>query len=212
MGDTMAGDTSEEVPRNRRSVRATRTAGRRTRSHLLDVATRLFKQQGFNGVAVTAIADAADAFPSQITYYFHSKEALFVEAACRDILHVAKRAEAAAARARTPTTYTHALVSTVLAADGVSFFIEALVLARQRPDLSVQVERTINRLHEDGARAFERVLARRGWQPTSAPTIMSRKFWAILLGVALEGLSHGQSSADMSASMREVLGTMATTA
>ena len=35
-------------------------------------------------------AAAADAFPSQITYYFRTKEALFVEAACRDMLYVAR--------------------------------------------------------------------------------------------------------------------------
>src|SRR5215813_10467091 len=86
----------------RHGARATRTAGQRMRSRLLDAASALFKERGLNGASITAIAGAADAFPSQVTYYFRSKEAMFVEAACRDMLHIAKRAEDAAARARTP--------------------------------------------------------------------------------------------------------------
>src|ERR1043166_4730471 len=66
------------------AVRATRTAGRRMRSLLLDGASRLFKEKGLAGTSISDIAAAADAFPSQITYYFRTKEALFVEAACRD--------------------------------------------------------------------------------------------------------------------------------
>ena len=48
--------------------------------------------------SIADIAAAADAFPSQITYYFRTKEALFVEAACRDMLYVARAAEQAALR------------------------------------------------------------------------------------------------------------------
>ena len=70
------------------TVRATRTAGRQMRSRLLDAASRLFKEQGLAAVSIADIATAANAFPSQITYYFRTKEALFVEAACRDVLYV----------------------------------------------------------------------------------------------------------------------------
>jgi AcrR family transcriptional regulator len=191
------------------SARATRTAGQLKRSRLLDVATRLFKEHGLSGVSISAIADAADAFPSQITYYFHTKEALFVEAACRDMLHIAERAELAAARARTPHTYMRTLVDTVLEADGLALFIEALVLSRQRPDLAPQVARTVERLHVDGARAFQGELSRRGWRAYNAPLVTSRKFWAIALGIALEGQGMGRSAAEMSAAMRNALGEMA---
>src|ERR1700757_4628143 len=77
------------------AVRATRSAGRKMRSLLLDAASRLFKEQGLSGTSISDIAAAADAFPSQITYYFRTKEALFVEAACRDMLYVARAAEQA---------------------------------------------------------------------------------------------------------------------
>ena len=82
------------------AVRATRSAGRQMRSRLLDVASGLFKEHGLAGTSISEIAAAADAFPSQITYYFRTKEALFVEAACRDMLYVARAAEQAALRPR----------------------------------------------------------------------------------------------------------------
>ena len=85
--------TDERQVDPRHSVRATRTAGRQMRSRLLDAASRLFREKGPAGVSIADIAEAADAFPSQITYYFRTKEALFVEAACRDVLYVGRAAE-----------------------------------------------------------------------------------------------------------------------
>src|SRR5262249_24930669 len=119
----------------RHGVRATRSASRRMRSRLLDAASALFRAHGRNGPPIPRIPCAADAFPSQVTYYFRTKEALFVEAACRDMLHIAERVEKAGARARTPESYRRALVDTVVGADdGLALFIEALTLARQRQD------------------------------------------------------------------------------
>src|ERR1700751_2283982 len=95
------------------AVRATRSAGRKMRSVLLDAASRLFKERGLSGASISDIATAADAFPSQITYYFRTKEALFVEAACRDMLYLARATEQAALHATTPRDYTRALVVTL---------------------------------------------------------------------------------------------------
>src|SRR3954454_16736157 len=133
-----ASDPRPSDPRH--SARATRTAGRAMRSRLLDAASRLFREKGLSGVSVADIAEAADAFPSQITYYFRTKEALFVEAACRDVLYVGRAAEQAALQAQTPRDYTRALVETVTATDSVAFFTEALTLTRRRQDLAPLVE------------------------------------------------------------------------
>jgi AcrR family transcriptional regulator len=191
----------------RHSARATRDAGQRMRSILLDAASTLFKAHGLGGTSITAIAGAADAFPSQVTYYFRTKEALFVEAACRDVLHIAERTEKAAARARTPKAYAGALVDGVV--DGLAFFVEALTLARQRPDLSPQIARTIERLHVEGARAYAGQMARHGWRTHDAPDVSARRFWTIALGVALEGHAMGRDAAAMAAAMREALGDVA---
>jgi AcrR family transcriptional regulator len=181
------------------------------RSRLLDAASALFKAHGLNGTSITAIASASDAFPSQITYYFRTKEALFVEAACRDILHIAERAEKAAARARTPKAYTRAVIDSVVGADGIPLFIEALTLTRQRPDLVPQVARTIERLHVEGARAYAREMDRHGWRTHYAPDVAARRFWTVALGIALEGHSTGRSASEMSEAMREALGELAET-
>ena len=107
--------TTPETPAGdpKHAVRATRSAGRQMRSRLLDGASRLFRERGLAGTSISDIAAAADAFPSQITYYFRTKEALFVEAACREMLYVARAAEQAALQADTPRDYTRALVETV---------------------------------------------------------------------------------------------------
>src|SRR6478609_2162837 len=128
------------------AVRATRSAGRQMRSRLLDVASGLFKERGLSGTSISDIAAVADAFPSQITYYFRTKEALFVEAACRDVLYVARAAEQSALQAETPRDYTRTLAETVTAPDSVAFFTEALTPAHRRPALQPLVGRTIERL------------------------------------------------------------------
>ena len=100
--------TAPETPAGdpKHAARATRTAGRQMRSRLLDGASRLFKERGLAGTSISDIAAAADAFPSQITYYFRTKEALFVEAACREMLYLARATEQAALQAHTPREYT----------------------------------------------------------------------------------------------------------
>ena len=147
-----ASEMSADDPKH--AARATRTAGRQMRSRLLDGASRLFREGGLAGTSISDIAAAADAFPSQITYYFRTKEALFVEAACREVLYLARATEQAALQAHTPREYTHALAETVTATDTVAFFAEALTLTRRRQDLAPLVERTIERLHSEGTRAY----------------------------------------------------------
>ncbi|MFB6449499.1 TetR/AcrR family transcriptional regulator C-terminal domain-containing protein [Bradyrhizobium tunisiense] len=191
------------------ATRATRSAGRKMRSLLLDAASPLFREGGLSGTAITDIAAAADAFPSQITYYFRTKEALFVECACRELLYLARATEQAALKARTPLEYTQALAVTVTASDSVAFFAEALTLTRRRQDLAPLVERTIERLHGEGARAYADQVARHGWRSLRAPDESSRRFWAVAIGVILEGYAMGRSPEALCAEMLRVLGEQA---
>jgi AcrR family transcriptional regulator len=191
------------------AVRATRTAGRQMRSRLLDAASRLFKERGLAAVSVADIAAVADAFPSQITYYFRTKEALFVEAACRDVLYVARAAEQHAGRQLSPEDYTGALVDSVMGSDAVGFFVEAMTLTRRRQDLAPLVERTVERLHAEGLRAYAAEIAARGWHSRLDPETSARRFWAIAIGVTLEGQAMGRSPDDLAAEMRRLLGPQA---
>src|SRR3954449_5392430 len=112
--------------------RATRAAGQQTRRALLDAAGPLFREHGLAGVSQADIARAAGTFPSQVTYYFGSKEALFVEVACRGVLHAANDVERAGARTRTPRTYVRAVVRTALASPALLNFVEPALLVRRR--------------------------------------------------------------------------------
>ena len=170
----------------RRAARATRQAGRQRRSQLLDAASTLFANRGLADVSLNEIADAADAFPSQVTYYFGSKEALFVEAACRDVLRAGIEVERAGARARTRHTYSRAIVNAATHSTALPNFIEAMLLARRRPELAPLVERTLERLHLEGARAVRENLDRRGWAIVTTPDELARAFWATVLGVVLQ--------------------------
>ena len=202
-----ATDKRQSDPRH--SVRATRTAGRQMRSRLLDAASRLFRERGLAGVSIADIAEAADAFPSQITYYFRTKEALFVEAACRDVLYVGRAAEQHAGKQLSPQAYTSALVESVMGTDAVGFFVEAMTLTRRRQDLAPLIERTVERLHAEGLRAYAAEMAARGWQSRLDPETSARRFWAIAIGVTIEGQAMGRSSDQLAAEMRRLLGPQA---
>ena len=201
--------TDERQADPRHSVRATRTAGREMRSRLLDAASRLFREKGPAGVSIADIAEAADAFPSQITYYFRTKEALFVEAACRDVLYVGRAAEQHAGKQLSPQGYTSALVESVMGTDAVGFFVEAMTLTRRRQDLAPLIERTVERLHAEGLRAYAAEMAARGWQSRLDPETSARRFWAIAIGVTLEGQAMGRSADQLAAEMLRLLGTQA---
>jgi AcrR family transcriptional regulator len=191
------------------AARATRTAGRQMRSRLLDAASRLFRERGLAAVSIADIAAAADAFPSQITYYFRTKEALFVEAACREALYVARAAEQHAGRQLSPSDYTRALVESVMESDALGFFVEAMTLTRRRQDLAPLIERTVERLHAEGLRAYAAEMAARGWQTRLDPETSARRFWAIAIGVTLEGQAMGRAPEALAAEMLRLLGPQA---
>ena len=195
----------------RHSARATRTSGRRTRSQLLDAASRLFRARGLADVALTEIAAKADAFPSQVTYYFGSKEALFVEAACRDVLHAAAAVEAAGRRTRTREQYARRLTEVALDSPALLTFAEALLLARTRSELRPLIARTLDRLHDEGARAVDDHYRARRWTLQAPAAAVARGFWATVLGIALESAGAG-GAFDLAAAQSAVLATLTVSA
>ncbi len=62
------------------SSRIATRSGRDTRQALLDAATRLFAQRGFDGTSVREIAEAAHVNLAMVSYHFSGKEGLY--AAC----------------------------------------------------------------------------------------------------------------------------------
>jgi hypothetical protein len=59
-------------------------------------------------------------------------------------------------------------------------------LARFDPALAAQVARTLERLHQEGARAVTAALVANGWALRTSPMVEARAFWATVLGVALQ--------------------------
>jgi hypothetical protein len=82
-------------------------------------------------------------------------------------------------------------------------------LTRRRQDLAPLVERTIERLHSEGARAYAAQIARHGWRSLRAPDESSRRFWAVAVGVILEGYAMGRAPEALCAEMLRVLGEQA---
>ncbi|MEW6318438.1 MAG: TetR/AcrR family transcriptional regulator C-terminal domain-containing protein, partial [Pseudomonadota bacterium] len=72
--------------------------------------------------------------------------------------------------------------------------------------------RTIERLHGEGARAYASQVARHGWRSLRAPDESSRRFWAVAIGVILEGYAMGRSPEQLCAEMLRVLGEQAKSA
>jgi AcrR family transcriptional regulator len=189
----MAYKDARAMPEPATYPRATRAAGQQTRRALLDAAATLFDGRGIADVSAAEIARAAGTFPSQVTYYFGSKEALFVESACRGVLYAARDVERAAMRTRTPRSYVRAVVTAALASPALLSFAEAALLVRRRPDLAPLVRETFARLHDEAERAVLESLHRRGWQLRSDAATEARGFWAAILGVVLEGAASGDT-------------------
>jgi AcrR family transcriptional regulator len=178
--------------------------GQRMRSRLLDAAATRFKAFGLADVSVAEIAADAGAFPSQVTYYFGSKEALFVEAACREMLYLARDAEAASSNPKNEYDYIETLVHKVVGAPGLHLFVEALALAHRRLDLQPQVQRTFERLDAESDRALQEHRAKQG-QPPGNTAVHAHRFWVIALGMGARGGATGESPQFLAAEMLALL-------
>ncbi len=167
--------------------RASRASGRQTRSALLHAATELFASDG-DAVPLSRICLHAGAHPNQVTYYFGSKEALFVEVACAAVLRAGRHAEETAAGASTVRAYTHALVTTLLGveAEGVRLFVEAMLLAGRRPEHQPAIDAALATLYGAGERALMGTLVRTGWKLRADAAIEARAFWSAVFGIVVQ--------------------------
>ena len=179
------------------------------RGRLVAAAREVMYANGVNGTSLADIAAAAGVPLGNVYYYFRTKEALFVEAACRDVLYVGRAAEQNAGRRLSPQDYTRSLVESVMNSDALGFFVEAMTLTRRRRDLAPLIERTVERLHAEGLRAYAAEMIARGWRSRLDPATSARRFWAIAVGVTLEGHAMGRSPAHLTEEMLRLLGPQA---
>ena len=172
--------------------RGSREAGKATRQALLRAATAVFGEQG-ETASVAQICKQANAYPNQVTYYFGSKEHLFVEVACTAVLHAGRRAEEAATSTTTVGEYTHALISTLLGeqARNVELFTTAMSMASRRADLRPQIAEALVALHRRGAEALMRTLVRTGWELRAPIDVEAKAFWSAIFGLVIQQAAAG---------------------
>jgi AcrR family transcriptional regulator len=187
--DDQTAARGHDTPRS--AHRATRQAGRSTRATILAAASELFRERGLAGTSIGDIARAADVFPSQIAYYFGTKDRLFVASACHDVLRAAREVERAGARAGTPDEYVRAIVTTALAEPSLLTFAEAMLLAGRDPELSEPITEAFEILHREGERATRETLARHNWTLRTTPEIEARAYWATVIGVVVQRAATG---------------------
>jgi hypothetical protein len=60
-------------------------------------------------------------------------------------------------------------------------------------------------------RAYAGQIERHGWRSLRDPDASSRRFWALAIGVMIEGFAMGRSSEELATEMLRVLGDQATT-
>lgn len=182
------------VSQTGRAARGTRESGRQTRDALFAAATELFLEHG-DGVAITQICAAAGAHPNQVTYYYGSKERLFVEVACAAVLRAGKRAEDDAATAETVGDYTEKLVGSLLGAGApsVELFVEAMLMTGRRGELRDLITDTLRTLHSSGEDALIRTLMRTGWQLRAGIDVEAKAFWSAIFGLVIQKTATGES-------------------
>lgn len=172
--------------------RARRSGGQQTKRALLRAADQVFSEQG-ETASVAQICARANAFPNQVTYYFGSKEQLFVEVACAAILRAGRHAEESAAAATSVRDYTRTLVETLLGpqARNVELFTTAMLLVSRRPDLRQHITDTLATLHDRGEAALLNTLVRTGWQLRADIGVEARAFWSAIFGLIVQNAATG---------------------
>ncbi|WP_329080940.1 MULTISPECIES: TetR/AcrR family transcriptional regulator C-terminal domain-containing protein [unclassified Streptosporangium] len=173
-----------------------RSRGRRTRTRLLERAVVLFTERDFGSVSVAEIAATADAHPNQITYYFGSKDALFVHAAFLMLLRDAERLEPIGHRQRTPKAFREALARTALALPAVPIAVQAMSITRHRPELQPLAQQNLGLLFRQAQRYLTAVLECHDWVIDRPADTEARTFWSAVLGARLisESGFDGRSS------------------
>jgi TetR/AcrR family transcriptional regulator, regulator of cefoperazone and chloramphenicol sensitivity len=175
-----------------------RIRGRRTRAQILDQAVSLFAVRGFDAVSVAEIAAAAGAHPNQITYYFGSKDSLFVHAAFRMLLRDAERLEPVGRRQRTPEAFRTALARTALVLPALPAAVQAMSITRRRPELHSVAEQSLGLLFHQAERYLGEILQRRDWTIDRPAGVEARTFWSAVLGARLIFESgYGGSSSEI---------------
>jgi AcrR family transcriptional regulator len=162
-----------------------RARGRLTRARILEQAAGLFAGHDYAAVSVAEIARAARAHPHQVTYYFGSKDALFVQAAFLLLLREARGLEPVGLRQRTPAAFRATVARATLALPALPVAVRAMSISHLRPELQKLAQRRLAVLFRQAEHYLARVLERRGWTLDRPIDVEVRTFWSAVLGARL---------------------------
>ncbi|MFI6076276.1 TetR/AcrR family transcriptional regulator C-terminal domain-containing protein [Actinoplanes sp. NPDC051343] len=162
-----------------------RARGRRTRARILDQAAELFAGQDYAAVSVAEIARSAGAHPHQVTYYFGSKDALFVQAAFLLLLREARDLEPIGLRQRTPAAFREAVARTTLTLPALPVVVRAMSISRLRPELQKLAQHRLAILFRQAEHYLAGVLERHDWTLDRPIEVEVRTFWSAVLGARL---------------------------
>jgi AcrR family transcriptional regulator len=177
------------VEKKRTEARSTpprsRDRGRATRHRLIEATARLCRERPGAEVSVAEIADAAGAFPNQVTYYFGSKDALLVRAAFLGLLHDARRIERIGRQAPDAAAFRRNIARAVLAMPSLPSVTRALAAGISKPELAPVVDQHLQLLFRQSERFVSRLIDSRGWKARRPLNVEARTFWSTALGAVL---------------------------
>ncbi|MFF2319412.1 TetR/AcrR family transcriptional regulator C-terminal domain-containing protein [Arthrobacter sp. NPDC058097] len=159
--------------------------GHSTKGRILDSAVKLYLANPSAKVSVAAIAADAGVFPNQVTYYFGSKDSLFIHAAFLALLHDAERLEAIGHSAGTPESFRRNMARTALILPSMPLVVRALAVGTSVPALASVVDQHLNLLFHQSERYLARMLKQRHWEVQRPIPVETRTFWSAAFGATL---------------------------
>ena len=180
----------------RRTAERSLDRGRATRRRLIEVTARLSAERQGGELSVAEIAAAAQVFPSQVTYYFGSKDSLVVHAAFLALLHDTRRIERIGRAAADAATFRRNIARAVLALPALPLVARALAMGIARPELAEVVDQHIQLLFRQSERFTRQLVESKGWHADRPLDVEARTFWSTALGAALlsRAGAHGTST------------------
>jgi TetR/AcrR family transcriptional regulator, regulator of cefoperazone and chloramphenicol sensitivity len=176
--------------------RAVRSEAQQTRREILLTASRLFAERRLRGSVGPASGSGGRRLPEQGHLLLREK-GRSVRRGCGavDPGSRSRRRVGGAGRNVGPN------VQTILAESAlgpglpaVLALVEAMLIARRRPDLAPQIKATLDRLHKEGARATSDFLARKRSRMKTGPEVAAQNFWVTMTDVALQLVASGATS------------------
>jgi AcrR family transcriptional regulator len=186
------------APALRRRGPASTEDGRRSRDRVLEAALDLIIEAGIDQVRLAEIARRAGMSSGQVMYYFTSKEHILLETLAFQEYQDTMRRQAALARVTGAWRQLERFIELYLPGTPPDpswiLWMEAWARAPHNKQVSRFLEELLNPWREDLAALVARGVAEGAFAPPDAASDFTRRFIAVLDGLALQRLQQMQGS------------------